>query len=129
VVALSAAGPVGVDLEAMRPHPEAVARRWFSPKEYRWFDSFSTSSMRDDAFFQVFTMREAFAKAWGLPLWRTPEVPVAVSEPAPLDTGSGRVTWGPLRVLPGAAASLCVRTGSEFAIDVVRIDARDALAA
>jgi phosphopantetheine--protein transferase-like protein len=126
-VALSDVGPVGIDLEVPRRFPETVARRWLSADEYAWFDSFSGAA-RLAAFFEVFTMKEAFSKCSGVALWRTPEVPVPICDPRRVSTSVWEVTWGRLRVSHTTAVALCVRTGRDIAVDVVRIDPREALA-
>lgn len=56
--------PVGVDVEPVRPLPEAmlIACRWFSAPEIRWI---SASEDRDRAFLRCWVCREAFLKASG----------------------------------------------------------------
>lgn len=125
-VAVSGAGGVGIDLEVVRRHPEAVARRWLSVDEYGWFDHFGGSARRT-SFFQLFTMKEAFSKACGTPLWRAPEVPLPVSDPKRVSTSVGYVTWGRLQVFPDAAAALCVRSDRDIAIDVAWVEPSEAL--
>ena len=54
--------PVGVDVEPVRPLPEAmlIACRWFSAPEIRWI---AASDDRDRAFLRCWVCREAFLKA------------------------------------------------------------------
>lgn len=66
LVALTESGPVGVDVETMRPldHWRALAARSFSPAEVRQLESL-TAAERTPAFFATWTRREAFLKATG----------------------------------------------------------------
>ena len=61
--------PVGVDVEPVRPLPEAmlIACRWFSAPEIRWI---AASDDRDRAFLRCWVCREAFLKATGEGLGR-----------------------------------------------------------
>ena len=67
-VAVSAAGPVGIDIEHARRIDSAwLAESWFSPREYaswRWLPA----GFRHDAFFRLWCRKEAFIKALGLGL-------------------------------------------------------------
>lgn len=59
-VALSALGPVGVDLEADRALPAAeLARHWFSPAEADWV------ALHPKDFLLLWTLKEAVGKALG----------------------------------------------------------------
>ena len=70
VVAVGAGGPtagrVGVDVEVVRPvrRMAAVVRRRFAPEEAEWWAQ-QPPARRDAAFFQIWTRKEAFAKAVG----------------------------------------------------------------
>lgn len=66
LVALAESGPVGVDVETVRPldHWRALAVRSFSPAEVRELESV-TAAERTPAFFATWTRREAFLKATG----------------------------------------------------------------
>ena len=70
VVAVAAATPaggrVGVDVEVVRPvrRMEAVAQRRFAPEEVKWWAGLP-SGRKVAAFFQLWTRKEAFAKALG----------------------------------------------------------------
>jgi 4'-phosphopantetheinyl transferase len=66
VVALQTADEVGVDVEAVRPFPAAlaIARRQFAPGEYRAVRRLAPQ-VRDAAFFRLWTRKEAVVKAIG----------------------------------------------------------------
>lgn len=57
---------IGVDLEYLRPMPDAakIAQRFFSPQEYQWINSLSDRAQQK-AFFQCWTAKEAYLKATG----------------------------------------------------------------
>lgn len=63
-IAVSEAYDLGVDVEYLRPIPEAlsIAGNWFSEMERQWI---STSSSKDQAFLRCWVIREAFVKAVG----------------------------------------------------------------
>lgn len=64
-VALSLAGPVGVDVEVVRPLPAvALARRWFPIDEADWVAGHSPAD-RTRAFLALWTAKEAVGKALG----------------------------------------------------------------
>jgi 4'-phosphopantetheinyl transferase len=63
--AVTAIGPVGVDLEPVRPVEALVlARRWFPAREAAWLARVP-SGQRDAAFLALWTQKEAIAKALG----------------------------------------------------------------
>ncbi len=57
-------GQVGIDLELLRPYPtaQAVADRFFSPEEY---SEYSQAGKSEEAFFRVWTKKEARSKLTG----------------------------------------------------------------
>ncbi len=66
--ALSRSGPVGLDVEWLgRPAPLEVAERFFSASETRWLLE-RPDHARHDAFFRIWTLKEAYIKAVGLGL-------------------------------------------------------------
>ncbi|MEW2431916.1 4'-phosphopantetheinyl transferase superfamily protein [Micromonospora sp. NPDC047644] len=68
VVAARQAGPVGVDVERIRPLPAlALARRWFPPAEVAWLGDRPEAGRTAD-FLRLWTAKEAVGKAlgWGL---------------------------------------------------------------
>jgi 4'-phosphopantetheinyl transferase len=68
LIAVSHAGPVGVDIEHMREIDAGwLARNWFSEREYREWTAMPASA-RHAAFFHGWTRKEAFIKATGLGL-------------------------------------------------------------
>ena len=63
--AVTAIGPVGVDLEPVRPVDAlALARRWFLAPEAAWL-AWLPPGQRDEAFLGLWTQKEAIAKALG----------------------------------------------------------------
>jgi len=66
VAAVGEVPEVGVDIECIRPIPdwEEIARRSFHPMESEWVLSLP-AERRTDAFFQVWTKKEAYIKAAG----------------------------------------------------------------
>lgn len=87
-VAVTRAGPVGVDVEAVRPLPALrLARRWFTPAEAAWLHALPESRL-PAAYFWLWTHKEAMGKALGTGLAHG-----GLSRPAPLP---GR--WPPPRV-------------------------------
>jgi len=68
VMAVSREGLVGVDLEVPTPDgdwPEAVAKDFFAPAEYRWLRGLPKAE-RGAAFLRLWTAKEAVLKALGL---------------------------------------------------------------
>jgi 4'-phosphopantetheinyl transferase len=88
VVAVAASGAVGVDLEKVRPMPDAdqLADRFFASREAARLRALPTA-VRLASFFRCWTRKEAFIKATGqglnFPLDRF-EVTLAPDEPAQL---------------------------------------------
>jgi 4'-phosphopantetheinyl transferase len=66
LIAVRADGPVGVDIEMIRPdfEWEPVAAAFFAPAEMRALISL-TANARTDAFFRCWTRKEAYVKARG----------------------------------------------------------------
>jgi 4'-phosphopantetheinyl transferase len=66
VVAVGNVPEVGVDIESIRPVPdwEEIARLSFHPVESEWVRS-AAAERRTEAFFQVWTKKEAYIKACG----------------------------------------------------------------
>jgi 4'-phosphopantetheinyl transferase len=65
-VAVGEIAEIGIDLEKTRPIAdwEEVARLWFHPAEIEWVRS-AADARRRDAFFEVWTAKEAYIKANG----------------------------------------------------------------
>jgi 4'-phosphopantetheinyl transferase len=88
VIAISRAGEVGVDIEAIRPMDdgEGIAGRFFAPAEAGRLRAVPPE-LRDQAFFACWTRKEAFVKAIGEGLSHpldSFEVTLAPGEPARL---------------------------------------------
>jgi 4'-phosphopantetheinyl transferase len=66
LIAVRMGSPVGVDVERLRPLPDAprIARRWFTPAENDALARFSGAAF-ERAFFALWTHREAVIKALG----------------------------------------------------------------
>ena len=64
--ALSPSRRLGVDVEALRPvaEAEAIARRWFTASEMEVYEG-ARAVRPDEAFFRVWTRKEAYLKALG----------------------------------------------------------------
>lgn len=117
LVAVAAAGCVGVDVEAVRPRPAlaAIAARYFDPAEQAYLASLSEAA-RTEAFFALWTAKEAFTKAVGAGLsagFRRFAVVVEADGALALGPGADRVATGDwtlcrLAVGPGHAAALAV---------------------
>ena len=69
VAAAIADRPVGIDVEPIRPLPrmDALAARYFSVGERDALSAMPPKE-REAAFFRIFTKKEAYAKANGIPL-------------------------------------------------------------
>jgi 4'-phosphopantetheinyl transferase len=86
LIAFTRLGPVGIDIERSRPYPghRDMAERFFTPGEAAALRSLPIDSS-DEAFFHVWTRKEAFLKAVGLGLshgLERFEVSVPPDEPA-----------------------------------------------
>lgn len=85
-VAVTRAGPVGVDVEAMRELPAAgLARHWFAPEEAQWV------AQRPQDFLYLWTQKESVGKALGVGLRggglrRLMPLPPATSTMSPVST-------------------------------------------
>lgn len=119
VVALTGAGEVGVDVEAVRPLPdlERIAEHFFSAGEREALGALPPAR-REDAFFACWTRKEAYLKALGsglaVPLDAF-EVCLAPEEPPRIRTVDGdaaeaaRWTLLDLECEPGYRAALAIR--------------------
>ncbi|MER7458712.1 4'-phosphopantetheinyl transferase superfamily protein [Micromonospora sp. NPDC126480] len=68
VVAVRAGGPVGVDVERLRPVPALdLARRWYDPAEVAWLAGRPGAGLARD-FLRLWTAKEAVGKALGVGL-------------------------------------------------------------
>ena len=65
-LAVTTAGPVGVDVEQRRPrHVEAIGQTWFSTHEQRWLADVPDAD-RQSAFLRIWCRKEAVVKAAGV---------------------------------------------------------------
>jgi 4'-phosphopantetheinyl transferase len=131
LVAVTRAGPVGVDIEFVRPAPrlDDIATRFFAPGEAAALRALP-AARRLDAFYACWTRKEAFVKAQGSGLANSLagfEVSVAPGEPARLvsivDGAANEAALHAFRPLANAWGAICVRapridvTGYELVID------------
>lgn len=118
--AVTRAGRIGVDLEALRSVPEAeeIARQCFSAREQATLGAVPTEQ-RNTAFLRAWTRKEAYAKAVGLGLARRLEgieVTLAINEPPALRAIDGdpveAARWSLQEPppTPGYVAALAVET-------------------
>jgi 4'-phosphopantetheinyl transferase len=118
VLAFSRGIAVGVDIELIRPKVEieAIVRRYFSPLEAEPFLSLP-AARRTEAFFAVWTRKEAFVKARGEGLTCPLDAFAVTVEPAgpprlvraPAGAAAGEWSLGDLDAGPGFRAALAVR--------------------
>jgi 4'-phosphopantetheinyl transferase len=110
LIALSGAGPVGVDVEQIRQvHDlEAIAERYFAPAEARAIRALAPAE-RTEAFFTCWTRKEAFVKAMGLglqaPLDRFTVSLVRDGLPAPVGLDTADETAGPWTLFDATPAA------------------------
>jgi 4'-phosphopantetheinyl transferase len=118
VIAVTRGRPIGVDVEALRPLPEAerIARLHFTPREYAELRA-TREQRRPEVFLRGWTAKEAVLKAIGDGLTRpldsvevafAPDVPLALRA---LDGDAAAATsWSltALSAVPGYVAALAV---------------------
>lgn len=98
LLALSRSGEVGVDVELPRARrTDDLARRYFAPGEQQRLFSIVDPAVRADAFFRLWTCKEAFLKATGEGLSRS--LRSYEIEADGLDGSAAPWTVPPLRVL------------------------------
>ena len=99
-VATSRLGPVGVDVEAVRPLPSAgLARRWLLPAEAAWIGEHPVDRQAV-AFLLLWTYKEAVGKARGTGLRGG-----GLRQPAPLRDGKRPLVLRPVPGDPGLVAA------------------------
>ncbi|HYX13781.1 MAG TPA: 4'-phosphopantetheinyl transferase HetI [Nostoc sp.] len=85
--AVNCTRPIGVDLEYIRPMSdlEALAKRFFLPREYEMLRSLS-ANQQQEVFFRYWTCKEAYLKATGDGLAQLEQIEVSLTptEPAKL---------------------------------------------
>jgi 4'-phosphopantetheinyl transferase len=57
--------PCGIDIEGNRKIKTSVAKRFFTPKEYRWIYEASDASIQTERFLRLWTLKEAYSKMTG----------------------------------------------------------------
>jgi 4'-phosphopantetheinyl transferase len=115
MLAVSACFPVGIDIETIRPLKEDIAAHYFSERERRALAALPADRQLQ-AFYKVWTRKEAFVKAIGLGLsFPLDAFDVTVDGAVPaierLEQGGGQAgDWRlfDLEVLPPLAGSLAV---------------------
>lgn len=56
---------IGIDIEKNKYTDFAIAKRFFTKKEYQYITSFITESDKINAFYQIWTLKESYVKALG----------------------------------------------------------------
>lgn len=99
---------VGADLERIRPAPERVAARVFTPDEQRWL---AGDDDYDTRFFTLWTLKEALLKACGrgltLPLQSLDVLPLLHGQSVQTPDGA---FFGSAQIFDGYALAACTRT-------------------
>ena len=114
VFAFAAGMELGIDIEQVCPLPdiETVCRHWFSEAEQQALTDLP-KSQRLDAFFHIWTQKEAFVKARGmglsLPL-QDFSVAADPNQPGGLLADAGAWQMVSLAAEPGWQAALCVQS-------------------
>ena len=122
VLAVSRAGPVGIDIESIEPVDDmaGIVRRFFSRRERAQFEALS-EDRKIEAFFNLWTRKEACLKATGEGIGESldkVEVAFLPGEPARLLTANGEPDPAPpwtlfdLAAAPGYAAALASLPGA-----------------
>lgn len=101
--------PVGVDLEQVRPMPEMalIARRYFRPSESDLLHRLGPDR-RDNIFFQLWTQKEALAKARGVGLTEVLE-----SAADPTGRPGSAPPWMTVRLQPAAGYTAAVALAAD----------------
>lgn len=114
LVAVALGRDVGVDIEQVRPLPDAdsIAERHFSPSERRALAKLPAAE-RQAAFFNIWTCKEALIKATGQGLasllsgFSVPVLSGGASSPLAVDAGAGP-QWAVRSLAPGAGYAAAV---------------------
>jgi 4'-phosphopantetheinyl transferase len=110
--AVSTCGPVGVDIEPVRPLPaQRLAIRWFSSEEAAWLAGLPTKQA-EESFLALWTQKEAVAKALGTGLRGGALLHDPVARPGQLDGEPGVLR---LTALPGRPAISTAVTATRIA--------------
>lgn len=98
--AVNCTRPIGVDLEYIRPMSdlEALAKRFFLPREYDMLRSLSPNQQQE-VFFRYWTCKEAYLKATGDGLSQLEQIEVSLTptEPAKLEISED---WSLFELVP-----------------------------
>lgn len=80
-IAISSSGPLGIDVECLRPgtDKDAIVRRFFKPVEREAWDRLPAGA-REAAFLRLWTRKEAVLKALGLGLTGLDRLSVSLEE-------------------------------------------------
>ena len=111
-VALSRAGRIGIDVEAVRSVTTALARRCLSGHELAWLDDVEPGTCRSHRFFQLWTAKEAYLKATGVGLAVDPrDVSIDCANGEPVLLGEATDSWEFSYASP--AAGVCITVCAE----------------
>jgi 4'-phosphopantetheinyl transferase len=113
LMAVDAAHPIGVDLEALRAVPDAlsIAERFFAPAEREDLSAIAPAA-RDIAFLRCWTRKEAYVKALGTGLRQPLDgFRVSVGDDARFVSRGAEDDWALTDVspAPGYVATVCAR--------------------
>lgn len=72
VMSRGADSPVGCDVEKIKDDRGELAERFFMPEEAAWIKGFQEESLRNDAFYRLWTLKECYMKVTGLGLSLSP---------------------------------------------------------
>ncbi len=91
---------IGIDLEYMRPMSdvEALAKRFFLPREYEVVRSLS-SDQQQEIFFRYWTCKEAYLKATGEGLAQLEQIEILLSSTAPAQLQTSK-NWSLFELTP-----------------------------
>ncbi|MGH8671836.1 MAG: 4'-phosphopantetheinyl transferase family protein [Burkholderiales bacterium] len=116
LVAVSHGRQLGVDIEHLRSNVEAlaIARRFFSPREFAALSALSPQA-REVAFFELWTRKEAYAKARGDGLTDALQFDTDSLSPPFADKGEGLRHWSLCDLAPNPGfAGAVVAQGADW---------------
>lgn len=115
--------PVGVDIERVRDVGAGVAARVLSPDEWRVYQD---APEKEDLFFKIWTLKEAYLKYRGIGLGCAPHTVTAYPAGGSVCTDTGCAFWM-FDDIPGYRAAACAQQGPDPSVHVVDADRLRAL--
>ncbi len=107
-------GPVGVDVEMVRPFSDGVMRRIMSAEER---EALASAQYRDKLFFKIWTLKEAYLKFTGSGISALDSITVYPTQDGIVTNAKG-CRFASLDCLPGYEAAVCAQT-AEFTAEIV----------